>query len=134
MPKSLSPLILLLGFAMTVHLFAADPQSTPEPGQETGLAGVVMLGPTHGGPIRPGVPDSKPLANTVFVVETENGTVASFTTDEHGRFRLSLAPGHYTVSIKGKKKGGIGKYGPFEVDVVAGQVATVEWHCDTGMR
>jgi uncharacterized surface anchored protein len=79
------------------------------------------------------MPSSLPLAHADFVVQQEDREVASFTTDENGRFRVSLPPGHYTVSKKAKK-GGIGKYGPFEVDVVAGQVAAVEWHCDTGMR
>jgi hypothetical protein len=133
MRKPLSPLALLLALAMTVRLSAADPESTPEPGQETGLAGVIMIGPTHGGPIRPGMASSLPLAHADFVVQQEDREVTSFTTDVSGRFRVSLPPGHYKVSKKGKK-GGIGKYGPFEVDVVAGQVATVEWHCDTGMR
>jgi hypothetical protein len=133
MRKAFSPIILLLALAMTVHLSAADPGSTPEPGQETGLAGIITIGPTHGGPIRPGMASSLPLAHADFVVQQEDREVASFTTDVNGRFRVSLPPGHYTVSKKGKK-GGIGKYGPFEVDVVAGQVATVEWHCDTGMR
>jgi len=44
-----------------------------------------------------------------------------------------LDAGYYTVSIK-DKKGGIGRYGPFDVDVVAGQITQVEWQCDTGMR
>jgi len=92
-----------------------------------------MVGPIRGGPARIGVPDSKPFANTAFVVEYEKGTVASFTTDDQGHFRISLAPGHYTVSMKDKKSA-IGRYGPFEVDVVAGKMTPVEWHCDTGMR
>ena len=32
------------------------------------------------------------------------------------------------------KKGGIGHYGPFEVDVVADRMTKVEWRCDTGVR
>jgi hypothetical protein len=32
------------------------------------------------------------------------------------------------------KKGGIAQYGPFDVDVVAGQMTKVEWQCDTGIR
>jgi hypothetical protein len=44
-----------------------------------------------------------------------------------------LPAGHYTVSIK-ERKGKIGRYGPFEVDVVAGEMKKVEWSCDTGMR
>lgn len=94
---------------------------------------MITLGPTHGGPIRPGISSSKPLANATFVVENEKGIVTSFTTDDQGRFRISLAPGHYTVSLK-DKKGGIGRYGPFDIDVVAGEMTRVEWQCDTGMR
>ncbi len=85
------------------------------------------------GPMRPGIPGSKPLANATFVVENENGAVAAFTTDDQGRFRTSLAPGHYTVSMNGKRRG-IGHYGPFDVDVVAGQMTKVQWECDTGIR
>ena len=28
----------------------------------------------------------------------------------------------------------VGRYGPFEADVTAGQMTKVEWRCDTGMR
>ena len=87
----------------------------------------------HGGPARIGVPDSTALANATFIAQKQNGTVTSFTTDDQGRFRISLEPGHYTVSLK-EKKDGIGRYGPFEVDVVAGKMTKVEWRCDTGMR
>ena len=103
------------------------------PEAKTGIEGVITIGPTHGGPIRPGIPSSKPLANTTFVVANEKGEVTSFTTDGLGRFRIFVDPGHHTVSVK-DSKGGIGHYGPFDVDVVAGQMTKVEWHCDTGMR
>jgi hypothetical protein len=74
-----------------------------------------------------------PLANTAFVVENQAGEVASFTTDHQGHFRTALAPGHYKVSLKGKRVG-VGHYGPFEVDVVAGKMTKVEWRCDSGIR
>ena len=99
----------------------------------TGVEGVIAVSPVHGGPSRLGLPDSRPLANVAFVVQNENGTVTSFTTDDQGRFRISLAPGHYTVSIK-ERKGGIGRYGPFDVDVAAGKMTSVQWTCDSGMR
>src|SRR5213592_1181723 len=67
-------------------------QTQSEPG--TGIEGVITFGPTQGGPIRPGIPSSAPLANATFVVENEKGAVASFTTDGQGRFRVSLTPGH----------------------------------------
>jgi hypothetical protein len=100
---------------------------------ETGLEGVIVFSPTHGGPIRADEPASKPLSATSFIVEKENAEVASFTTDDQGQFRVLLAPGHYTVVAKGPRRG-IGHFGPFEVDVVAGKMTKVEWNCDTGMR
>jgi hypothetical protein len=103
-------------------------------GSGTGIEGVITFGPTQGGPIRADTPSSKPLANATFVVETEKGAeVASFTTDDQGRFRVPLAPGHYTVSKEGKKHG-IGHYGPFDVDVGLGRMTNVQWECDTGIR
>jgi len=103
-------------------------------GSETGIEGVITFSPTQGGPIRADTPSSKPLANATFVVENEKGTeVASFTTDDQGRFRVPLMPGHYAVSKEGKKHG-IGHYGPFDVDVVVGRMTKVQWECDTGIR
>jgi len=102
-------------------------------GTETGIEGVITISPTQPGPIRADAPGSQPLPNTAFVVENEKGEVASFTTDDHGHFRTSVPPGHYKVSIKGKKLG-IGRYGPFEVDVVPGKMTKVQWECDSGIR
>jgi hypothetical protein len=112
---------------------SAETQPTPAPETGTGLEGVITVSPIRGGPSRADLPDSGPLANVAFVVENERGAVTSFTTDDQGQFRISLAPGHYTVS-RGGKKGGIGKFGPFEVDVVAGKMTSVQWNCDTGIR
>ena len=44
-----------------------------------------------------------------------------------------VPPGHYKVSHKGRKSS-IGRFGPFEVDVVAGKITKVEWQCDSGIR
>jgi hypothetical protein len=99
----------------------------------TGLEGVIVVNPAHAGPTKVDVPNSAPLANVDFNVRKGNEIVASFRTDDLGRFRISLAPGHYIVSIKDGKRG-IGRRGPFEVDIVAGQVKRVQWTCDTGMR
>ena len=97
----------------------------------TGIEGVITVGPIHPGPAREDIPNSAPLANTTFVVENEKGTVASLTTNNQGRFRVSLAPGHYTISMKERQ---VRQCGPFEVDIVVGKMTKVEWQCDTGMR
>ena len=100
---------------------------------ETGIEGVITISPAQPGPIRADSPGSQPLANAAFVVENQNGEVASFTSDDQGRFRISVPPGHYKVSIKGRKSS-IGHFGPFEVDVAPGKMTTVQWECDSGIR
>jgi hypothetical protein len=102
-------------------------------GSETGIEGVITITPSQPGPIRADAPSSQPLANVAFVVQNDKSEVASFTTDDQGRFRMALAPGHYKVSRKGRTSS-IGRYGPFEVDVVAGRMTKVQWQCDSGMR
>ena|SRR5690242_8187142 len=102
-------------------------------GRDTGVEGVVMVSPTRPGPIKKGseVPRA-PLPSAVFSVANEKGTTTSFTTDSNGRFRLSLSPGHYVVSLAEKRFPL--PCGPFEIDVESGKMTKVEWHCDSGMR
>jgi Carboxypeptidase regulatory-like domain len=124
----------LVGFLIFAGFCDAQTSPTPMPeAAETGIEGVITVGPTHGGPVRPGIPSSRPLANATFVVGNDSGAAAEFTTDDQGKFRVSLPPGHYSVTKKNRQKG-IGRYGPFDVDVAAGQMTKVEWQCDTGMR
>jgi hypothetical protein len=121
---------IILGFIVMAACGCVG--QTPS-GVETGIEGLITISPTQPGPIRADSPGSGPLASTAFVVENQNGEVASFTTDDQGRFRISLPPGHYKVSVKGKKHA-IGHFGPFEVDVVPGKMANVQWECDSGIR
>jgi hypothetical protein len=108
-------------------------QATPQPASDTGLEGSISVSPIQGGPTRQGVPDSKPLPRTAFIVKQGERTVASFETDEQGRFRVSLPPGHYVISRK-DWQGGLGSFGPFEVDVTENQMKSVQWTCDIGIR
>jgi Prealbumin-like fold domain len=105
---------------------------TPSAG-ESGIEGIITISPSQPGPSRIDAPDSTPLANTAFVVKNQKGDVTSFTTDDQGQFRIPLAPGHYTVSIKGRKST-IGHFGPFEVDVSSGKMTKLQWKCDSGIR
>jgi hypothetical protein len=128
MPFRKVPVILMV-LTMCAGFLPGQTQS----GSETGIEGVITIGPIQPGPVRADAPSSRPLANATFVVENQKGETTSFTTDDQGRFRTPLAPGHYKVSLKGKTSS-IGRYGPFEVDVVAGQTTKVQWECDSGMR
>ena len=110
----------------------ASTGQTPSAG-ESGIEGVITVSPANAGPVREGAPRSVPLANITFVVANNNGEVASFTTDDQGRFRSPLPPGHYQVSLK-ERKSSIGRFGPFDVDVVSGKMINVQWECDSGIR
>jgi Prealbumin-like fold domain len=101
---------------------------------QTGIEGVITIAPAKPGPVRADAPGSVPLANATWVVKDDKGIVAKeFTTDDQGRFQTSLPSGRYTVSLKDKKTG-VGRFGPFEVDVAAGQMTRVQWQCDSGIR
>jgi hypothetical protein len=104
---------------------------TPTPGP-SGIEGVIMVSPSRPGPIRTDSPSAAPAGNLQFVVTKADTRVASFTTDAEGRFRISLPPGHYTV-LREDPGARIGHW-RFEVDVVAGSMAKVNWIGDSGMR
>jgi len=129
--QSLELLLILL--APFICVAQAETQSTPSSEAGTGLEGSISLHGISGGPVKQGVPDSKPLANTTFVVKKGDLTIASFTTDDQGRFRISLPSGHYSIS-KNDWNSRVGFYGPFPVDITAGQIKKVQWNCDTGMQ
>lgn len=110
----------------------ASTGQTPSAG-ESGIEGVITISPANPGPIRADAPGSVPLANAAFVVEKNNAEMTSFITDDKGRFRVSLPPGHYKISLKGRKTT-IGRFGPFEADVAPGKMTNVQWECDSGIR
>src|SRR5438105_13209922 len=85
----------MVTFSLFSCVVLAESPSPPKQGPQTGIEGVISAGPIHGGPSRQGVSDSRPLANTEFLVAKENRTVKSFQTDDQGRFQVSLLPGHY---------------------------------------
>jgi Prealbumin-like fold domain len=93
-----------------------------------------MVSPIWPGPIKKGSEKTNvaPVANAAFSVANEKGTVTSFTTDSEGRFRVSLNPGHYIVSLAENRFAR--PCGPFEIDVESGKMTKVEWRCDSGMQ
>ena len=110
----------------------ASTGQTPS-GGESGIEGVISISPARPGPVRVDEAGSVPLGNATFVIENNSREIASFTTDDKGHFRAAVPPGHYKVSLKGRKSS-IGRFGPFEIDVVAGKMTKVQWECDSGIR
>jgi hypothetical protein len=123
---------LLIVFALIIMAVSASAGQSSSAG-ESGIEGVITISPANPGPVRVDAVGSVPLANATFAVEKNNGEVTSFITDDQGRFRVSLPPGHYKISLKGRKSS-IGRFGPFEADVAPGKMTSVQWECDSGIR
>lgn len=119
--------------AIVASIICSSRMSPASPDPDTGIEGVISITPVTGGPVRQGAPDSRPLPNMEFAVMKGEERVASFQTDAEGHFKVSLEPGHYQISKAGPKVR-VGYWGPFEIDVVEGQIAKVQWKCDSGMQ
>jgi hypothetical protein len=111
---------------------AATPTPLPSPGSfPSGIEGVILVSPSHPGPERINEPSTAPAGNVTFVAMKDGTKVASFTTDAEGRFRVSLPPGRYTVMREPVTRVGFWR---FEAEVKPGEVTTVRWVGDSGMR
>jgi len=107
--------------------------ATPTPGAMTsGIEGVIFVSPSRPGPTRIDQPNAAPAANVTFAVMRADARITSLTTDSEGRFRLSLPPGHYTI-LRDDPGARIGHW-RFEADVKPGEVTSVRWTADSGMR
>ena len=124
----------VISFLSVAGFCYAEPSPTPIMPNGTGIEGRISISPAHPGPIRVGEEQSsRPVINMTFIATSDAGKATEFTTDDQGHFKVLLEPGHYTVTRKGQQRG-IGRYGPFDALVVAGQMTRQEWHCDSGMR
>ena len=108
---------------------AATPTPSPMP---SGIEGVIFVSPIRPGPIRKDQPNARPAVNVTFSVVKSDAKVTSLTTDAEGRFRVLLPPGHYTV-LRDDPGARIGHW-RFEVEVKPGEMTTVSWTADSGMR
>jgi hypothetical protein len=76
------------------------------------------------------------VPNREVQILTTSGTVAATTTtDSHGHFSLTIAPGAYVVQVA-IVRGQIGmrQTTPGNVSVVSGQTTTITIMLDTGIR
>jgi hypothetical protein len=115
--------------ALILPTAVGETTATPRP---SGIEGVIMVSPSRPGPIRKDRPSAAPAGNLEFVVKKGEARVASFTTDEEGRFRIQLPPGSYTV-LREDPGARIGHW-RFEAEVKPGEVTKVEWVGNSGMR
>src|SRR3954463_16356000 len=103
-----------------IALFSVAGLAETSPAEMSGIQGIIVVSPTHGGPIRRDEePSVAPVSNAQFVVKAGGGSIKTFTTDAEGRFQVALPPGHYVIEREGAAPR-IGRW-RFEADVVAGQ-------------
>jgi len=97
----------------------------------SGIRGLVLRGPTQ--PVcTVGVPCEEPAAGAVLAITRAGRIVARERTDAAGRFRVSLAPGRYTVITTGAR---IGQMAPSTTALVPrGRYVRVTLRIDTGIR
>jgi len=117
-------------FAIALLTFRTQAMKADTP---SGIEGTITVSPIHGGPSKMGEPDSAPLANASFFVESAAGQVATFTTDDKGHFKVALPPGRY--AIRAQKSGMRGRRCGLEnIEVTATGFKQVDLQCDTGLR
>ena len=106
----------------------------PAIADETGIKGKVLRGPVHPGPATPGDPDEVPFRAAFQVLDSAEEEVASFESDDEGRFTVSLPPGDYTIVPHKSAPILFPKRQKKEVTVPEDGFLEVTLRFDTGMR
>jgi hypothetical protein len=95
-----------------------------------GLRGTVIRGPTS--PVcRTGQSCSKPAAKALLLLTRSGRPAVRVRTDAHGRYRASLEPGTYRVTILRREGMSIA---PPTALVAAGRTRRLDFRIDTGIR
>ena len=125
------------GIASAVVLLAGCGAEAPSDAAESGVTGVVQLGPqcpveTEGQPC-----DERPAAQVAVTVSRQlpgeayaaGEVVAHGVTDADGRFHIAVAPGEYVVTADAGMSCGL-----MDARVAEGTYVEVAVPCDTGIR
>jgi hypothetical protein len=124
--------LAVLAASALVALAAWPPSTVPG---DSGVSGLVLLGPLTpveqiGGPA-----NERPYEAAVRVVRAGSGdVVASVRSGADGRFRVNLAPGRYTLIATSRGNGRLPYAPPVDVTVLAHSLVDVTIRFDTGIR
>ncbi|TAL71697.1 MAG: carboxypeptidase regulatory-like domain-containing protein [Rhodanobacter sp.] len=100
----------------------------------TGLDGTVSVSPARPGPQHIGAPSVAPLAKMVVRVRRSDGhEVAHATSDDQGRFTVSVPVGTYDVVVD-VQGAALPRCPVTPARVRDGQLTRVQIVCDSGMR
>jgi len=121
---ALSVLLLILAACANRTATSAD----------SGVRGIVLLGPTCPVVTEESPCPDRPLADTEIQVLRGSVEVATVRSGSDGRFEVALEPGHYVLQAM-VEAGGPGMFAkPLEVDVSANAWVDVTVSVDTGIR
>lgn len=122
---------------------AAGPLSNATPAATTtpaviapgasGVAGIVTISPTCGGPVRPGQDCTAPYQAVISILNARGDVLTQVASDAQGRFSVPLPAGVYTLRPE-RPTAGIANAGEVSVTVEAGRVTQVEIEYDSGLR
>lgn len=129
--------VLAAGILLLASCGEEEPSGDTTPAGESGVAGLVHLGPQCPVETVDDPCDDKPAANVRVTVSeqlpgesyTAGREVASGTTDGDGAFRIDVAPGSYVVTAEAGMSCEL-----MDATVTDGAYATVDVPCDTGIR
>ena len=119
-----------IGFICLAMAFACGAAQTPPP--TGGIVGMIFIGPIC--PVMQSdtpCPD-QPYPATIVVQDRSGKRVTQFQTDSAGQFKVSLAPGTYTLVPQSPN--GFTRASPQDVTVSAGQFTRVTINYDSGIR
>ncbi|MCI0521373.1 MAG: carboxypeptidase-like regulatory domain-containing protein [Chloroflexi bacterium] len=112
--------------------FRFDPDPAVQQG-ESGVEGMVTLGPACPGPVRVDSPcPDEPYQATMSVLDAQEKLVLQFQSDAEGKYRQPLPPGLYTLHPESPDALPYAEDVP--VLVQAGQFTRVDIHYDSGIR
>jgi hypothetical protein len=131
-------LVVLVGVvvALAAAVGCAVPLHTSSsPPSDSGVKGMVTLGPISPVEQVGGPPNERPYAATIDVLAKGTTTVVVTTHSvADGRFTVRLAPGDYTLVPRAPGSGGMPHAAPIDVHVAAHSFTAVTIAYDSGIR
>ncbi len=116
-------------------VLAAVAACAENPPPDSGVRGVVSLGPLEPVTREGTTSSSRPYEATIRVLRTGSGDeVATVRSGADGRFSVNLAPGAYTLEPLPGEPGGLPHAPPQDVTVEPHRFVTVRIDYDTGIR
>jgi hypothetical protein len=130
--------VALLAAVLSIAVVACGPEErvSPTPSAaaiNSGVRGLVLLGPTCAAQPIDASPCVTPYAATLVILDANGDPVARVVSGADGRFEVVLAPGDYQIQPENGQDG-VPSASPQTVTVVPDEFVEVEIDFDTGIR